>query len=408
MSIIKSIKKIFSGEKETIEINYTEASDFFKDRKKEQITSTENRVDSYISNTRDILEEMEEELEKLREYSDKEDVKVIENVVESFYRSQKRLIDRFNPSSDIKKHRDELEKFIDNFNDVSNTEVQVMKRVENNSDFQFMSMEKLINHFEEIENFIKNDYIIIERFDKIKKLENEVNSLHNDIKKIESNIDIVDIDEFISEIDKIEEEIEEIRNSDEWRKKKELKSALEEKKRKNKKVRNDISSSISKMDRGIRKIVYKAENGEINFQQDIDDLRKLQSNEYTEIKDINSLLDETLEKIEKEDILGDRQLENFRKAKEKITSPNSILEKPEKLNKKTEELKQKLDKFDINKKLEKLEKEKNQIRDKIKNKKKKYRKQKQELKNKKNSLKEKLKKLEEQLNKSVNTKIKLK
>lgn len=350
VSILDSIRKKFSAEE--VELEPGQAAEFFQDQKQKELEKAESRAEDHVEKTRELIEELEDDLERLQDFEDRQGLDVVEDVAENFYRSRMNLVQKFTPSDDPGKHAEDLEGFIEEFNDVSRKEAEVMKRIRKSSNDLLNPLEKLDSHLEEFQNFLENEYSVVKTREEIDGLLEKKRSIEKEVENLRERRKNIELPK--EKIEDTREKIEELEESEEWKRKKELETRLEKLENERKNARRQLSRDISGLERGLKKLVYEIENSDVEFVHDTDKLEQLIDSGFPE----NPVpeLEEALEILEDEDIIGGRQLDKFRSSVESLRDYPGRMETLEELDDKISSVEEQLEQLEVEDKKQSLEK----------------------------------------------------
>lgn len=369
MGFLDGIKERFRTETRDLDISWQNSVQIFKDEKETEIKDARQRTQKMTEETRNIIEKVEQGMEAFDNYDDSEDIQLVEDVAQNFYRSRKRMIENFNPSEDIEEHLEDLEDFIEEFNDVSRKEGEVMKHVRKDAPQLSDSLDELLDHKENLQNFIDTDYQILVQLEMIKDYKEEIEEIRKELEKAEENLKDKDTRSIKEDIKEMEGKIDEMEESSRWKELKTLEreeeELIEQKERKHKKLK----SSISEMDRGLKKLIYNIENEGLEFEGNKERLKKLKDKEIEKITDPQQEVQEALEKIKKKKLVNDRQLEKFKSGTRELENFSDYREEIKELEKELEDIRTEIDSMDIEDEREKIRDKKEQLEKDLKEKK---------------------------------------
>ena len=360
---LEDIKKRFFGSEE-LTVDYSEAPETYRERKLREIEAAEDRAENLKQRTQKHLEELKTDLDEMKQYTDDEGLKVVDDVAEDFAQSQKLTVERAEFSDRIEQHLEDLEDFVSEFNDVSEKQGQVMRRINNRTELLGV-LEDVNNHVSNIQDFLSSRYTALQKYRGIKELEEEISQIKDDIqeKKIEKNS--ISTEEEEEKKEDIEEEIEKLKDSDDWQQLQDKKQRLQELKEEKQEIRNRISKNISTMRRGLKKLIYQVQNDEIEFDAEISKLDKVSEGEYVEAGNIQDELEEARKRIKEEEVLEPRQIQNFVDASRELSEFEGLIEKRDSLEKEVGELENEIQNMSIKEKIEGLERDLRDVEDSI-------------------------------------------
>lgn len=353
------LEQIFSSETEDIQADLQEAEDLLVDRKADEIDQAISKEESLKQKTDNILSELEEALEQIKEYEDEKDLKVVEDVTRNFYRSRKKMLEDFEQPEDLENHLQALKDLVKKFNDVSRKEGEVIKRVERRAKKVPEAMNTLEGHVGEIESFVDEDYGLVKSKEKVEELQEEIENLKNE-KRSSSNLDDR-INEKKEEIEEKETEIKELRKTDRWKELMSLEEEYEQAENQIDSLRKELSQETSKMERGLKKLIYSIENSDTSFSGSKKELVKLKDREYRDLENPDETCLKAVETAKDYDVLDQKELKRFKEAVE-TTGFSKIIERLRELDRKLSEKEKELSQKKVRKELEDLQKEKTSLK----------------------------------------------
>ena len=363
MSLADKLRQKVFG-KEHLEVEPGEAPEIYRERNLKEINTARDRAEDLREKTSSYMQKLKSDLDEMEDYSDDEDLKVVDDVAEDFAHSQKLTVKKAEFSEKIDNHLEDLRDFLDDFNDVSEKQGQVMKRI--NSRTKLLSvLEDINDHVEDTQEFLSTKYSSLKQYRRIKDLSDRIEEIDTEIKEKEMKKNGINTSELEEEKDEIQEDIEGLKDSDEWQELQKKRDKLEELQQQKEDLEAQISKNISKMRRGLKKLVYQVQNEEIDFEAEIDRLDLITEHEYEEAGDIQEELGEARKKIKEEELLEPRQIQNFVDASRELEDFKEMVERKKSLEEKVADLETEVENMDVKEELEGLEKDLRSIEDRI-------------------------------------------
>ena len=360
---LKDIKRKFFGTEE-LTVEYSEAPETYRDRKLDEIEAAERKAENLKEKTQELLEELKVDLDEMKGYTDEEGLKVVDDVAEDFAQSQKLTVEKAEFSERIDQHLEDLEDFVSEFNDVSEKQGQVMRRINNRTELLGV-LEDINDHVSSIQDFLSSRYTALEQYRRIQNLEEEISGIEADIKEKKKEKDSISTEEQEEKKENIEDKIEELKDSDDWQQLQDKKERLQELKDEKQEIRNRISKNISTMRRGLKKLIYQVQNDEIEFDAEISKLDKVSEGEYADAGNIQEELEEARKRIKEEELLEPRQIQNFVDASRELSSFEEMIDKRDRLEEEIEALEEEIENIEVKDEVEDLERDLRDVRDKI-------------------------------------------
>lgn len=361
MDLKELLQKYFPRQKGTRKISWRDAEEFFREEKASELEQAREEGKSYRKRTGELVKQLGEGIEAFNDYDDSQDLQIVEDVAQNFYRSRKRMIENFEASEDMEEHLEDLQAFLDDFNDVTRKEGEVMKYVKDDSKELSTALEEIIQHREDMEHFVETDYQAVIQLEEVREFLDEIEELEEDLEEAEEGLEGKDTRDISQDIEEIEEKLDEIEETEEWKHKKSLEREKKELNEKKRRKRKEIKSKISEMDRGLTKILYSIENEGLEFEGRKKVLERLENREIDSVEDPGPELEEAIEKVEEKDILEGKDLEKFRKGIEGLEDFSEMKEEVSDLESEIEDVKRGLDDTDIGEEKEELREKKRKL-----------------------------------------------
>lgn len=364
--ILERLREFFSGSEKHVELEWRNASEEFRDRKSRELEKTREKSSELIEKTETLVEKLESDLEEIKDYSDDDDLNVVEDVAENFYRTRKNLTEKFDPSENIEQHYRDLDDFLEEFNDVSRKEGAVMKRVEKGSGNLPSRLEEIMNHRESIGEFLEDGYTVVKKMHEIQGFEDEIREKKQEIKEVSKRIENLQESDLEEKLEKIDSQVQELHESEDWQEKESLEQELELLEDKRSQEEKKISRKVSKLERGLKKLVYSVENEGESFEGSLEKLKQLMDGNYRQIDDPKPDLENAAGLLDELGELEDRQMEKFRETVAELDDFDSVMDEVNDYRENISKIESKLDdEIELENRENRLEKKRNQVREKL-------------------------------------------
>ncbi len=330
------LKKIFREEKKELAYEWSEAPKRLRDLKEEELLKADEKSEKLMHKSEQVLDRLSESLDEVKGYEDHQGIEAVEDVANNFYNSRKRLINNLELSDNPVQHKNDLEEFIEEFENVSRKEEAVMKRVRNEADSLFKSIKEFHEHLEEFNNFLQDDYKIVTSIESLEKQVNEIKQVEDKKERLIEEKNNLNIEELKEEVSGLENQIEQLEDSDEWQRKIKIEDELESLQKDRDKIESELKRQLSKVERPVKKLVYNIESGNTEYNGSIQELKNIRDQQLEELETVN--LFEAYELAEKEDFIDDSQAEKMRVVAEEL---EDFIERKKRIAKLGEEIKEK-------------------------------------------------------------------
>lgn len=338
--MIDFLKNIFREEEKEFSTEWSETPELLRDLKTEEIERAEEQSERLMSKSSEILDELENSLEEVKDYEDRQGIEAVEDVADNFYNSRKKLIKDVELSDKTVQHKRNLKEFIEEFENVSRKEEAVMKRVKNEANSLFRAIKDTHEHLEEFNEFLEEDYSSVTSIEDLENKVEEIEQVLDRKKELVEEKNEVDIERIKDEVSGLESQIQQLKKSEEWRKKEKVENQLESLRDEKNGIESELDRQLSRIERPLKKLVYNIESGDIEFEGSVEQLRRMRDQDFEKLDSIN--LSEASEIAKKKDFIDSNQAEKLEEVSDALGNfadrKDQISELEEKIEEKEAEL----------------------------------------------------------------------
>lgn len=399
MGLKERIQNLFSsGDSGEIEFEPEEAVERFREEREKELRRARRRAEELSGKTDDLMDRLEEDLEEVREYEDVDDIDLVEDVARDFYRKRKNMLEKFEPSEKLEDQREELRDFVEDFNDVTRKQGAVMKRIQKSSGTLSGTIDEIMEHADRLDDFMESEYSAIRQRKEIERIQKTITDIEDEIEDLKQDIEDEDTEKLEEELEKVRESIEDLKESEKWERKEELEEELEYLEEKKEDRLRDISLEKSKMERGLKKMLYEIDEGDGEFDGEVQKLRRIKDERFESIQgDLESTLDSAVDFLEEKELIDDRQLKKFREAADSLSNLDSRTEEIQEYRDRIEEAREVLENLEVQDELEELEKEKDKVQQELEDRRRKIEEKKEQLEDLREKKEKRIEELEDKL-----------
>ena len=405
---LKKIKNLFR-KPEKVVISQDKAIDFFENKRASSIELENKKAQELEKDIHNKFETLENCLRELKGYKSSSSNPRIDDTVENFYRIRMNLLEEIDLPEDFFELKDVLKEFIDNFETMKKKEQVVLKRAGEEVDQVFKEFRELKRTSNKFSNLIENNFKSVKTMRNLERISEEIKELKakaNNLKERKKNIDTSTIEKKINEVRK---DIREHEEDDRWEKLKELKKEKEKLEDRKNNLKKDLSSAASNMERGIKKLVYEVENKDLELGKDVMTMvEKIRDRNFGSIQGCSEKMEKVIDAVEKRDILGKRNFENFREAAKTFENIEEYNEKIDDFDENIGKINEQIEEFSLEKEGKILKNRVKSLERDLEAEKNKLRKIDDELKRKEKEIEKKIGKTESNLNKCFFDEIRVK
>lgn len=363
--MIDNILSIFR--EDPLRTSYETAVEDLEKRKQEEIKEVRRESERLISETEEAVGFLDEELKRIDEDDRSYDRDVIEDVMNNVMTKRRRDIDDLEIPDDPVELCANLEEFIERFQDMSQKEQAVMNEVRLPDEF-YEALENLQTLYGDLEKFLNSEYTLLENYRDLRDAVSERQGNLEAVEDLRTEVESLKVKELEERKDELTDEIEELKQGPSWEEYEELKQELEDAKGKREKRVQEVSHATSRAERGVKKIVYEAKNGELTVGADtrvLEDIRDADANELLRESERVEAASKSLKQELPDDVPEGKDREKLKDALDKLVDITEISDEVESLQKRIESLEEEVDKHDAAEKKRQLEEEKSDVQDQL-------------------------------------------
>ncbi len=356
------LRDLLGFSKDPLELEISEAAETFREHKDRDMESANQKAEDIRSDVIQEVEDLEESLEELGEFEDEKDRQVINDVVDNIVSDRLEMIEELEFSEDPEELYSELNQFITDFQSLKQKEAAVLEEAYLQKKIS-RTIGGLESQTERLGEFLDSEYSIVTNYEELENLLDKREDLLDEVDSLEEEIEQLEVEKLETEIDEIEEELSELKNSSDWDDYEFLQDEVQQKKSEKKQIKSDINTSLNKMERGLKKLIYQAQNGDLSVGK-VSVLEKLRDKKTNHILDHP---DKTVEAVKDakeslpDDLLNDRQQKKFLESINEVEDLPQKSDRIENLESEVKELEQQIEDHSVLKQKSKLESEKKSL-----------------------------------------------
>lgn len=356
----------------------------FMEENKQQLQEVEKQAEELRTAVLDALDDVETVLQELSEYED--DNTRVQDVASNVSHDRLRQIEKFDAPADPDAFHTAMEELIKTFRSVSRKEQAVLDHIGDPVKRVFRRIDTLEEHVDRLEEFLSTDHTVSQAYQDLQDHVSEWGELREERTALKEGIETIDTDTLRARIDDVEEQLTALKDHPEQKKKEELTDVLEELKAERDTLQKDVARAASKMERGLKKLLYAARNGDASMdtehlqvletirdvtasesrmlfeQQPQDDAAKRITHEHTTpAADVADAVTAAVERVEDID-LGDRQQKKFENGADQLQNLDEIRDKMEQLNDQIAEKQEQLNDLEIDDRRSELEQKRDRLK----------------------------------------------
>jgi chromosome segregation ATPase len=355
-------------EKEPIQISLENIPEEIKERRAEKLDELEDKSDNFRKRISDSVGGLDEALDEIEDFRDEKGRKAVNDISENIVDDRREIIENFSLTDDPEENLEALESFLSNFQSLKRKEAAVLE-ITSLQDKLAKQLTELEDTRKEMNEFLEQEYSLKKKQQQIENKMEKIEQIESDTEELKQEKASIDIDEIKEEIEEKENKLEDFRESEQMQEYQELQKKLEEKQEEIEDINGNIRSDLSVIQRGLKKLVYSAENEDIKV-GDIEVLKALRDQNSERALEEPERVEEAISEVS--DFRNDFEALQKDKVEESLDSLQRISEKADRIRNLEEDisdLRETLDESDADTKLESYREEVERKEQKLKEKK---------------------------------------
>lgn len=351
---MKFLKRLFS-DSEPLKIELREADEAFRDNKAEAIDEASNKGEKFQEEAEKKVQGLESVLDDIEGFQDDKGRKAVDDIAENLVSDRKNVIQSFSSKKDPEENLKEIREFMRDFQDLKRKEAAVLEITSKEKEIGGY-MKQLEELSEEIEEFLDEEYSVVRDYEEIKEKLEKLEDLEEEKEKLEEKIGEIDLYEIEASLEEKRDEKARFRDGEEMEEYQELESRRDEMEQERKEIIESLESSMSKMKRGLKKLIYQAENSDLEL-ENTDTLRSIRDQNTEEVLEKPAEVEKALQQLEDKGDISQTQRD---KLLEGVSGLEDLTDKKEKIEQMKEgisEIESEIKNHSAPEKMEKLEEE---------------------------------------------------
>lgn len=365
--MLDRITALFSASEE-VTLEPGAAPDFHADRNERALADAREEAGRLRSEALDAVDAVEDALDELEAVDHA--IQTVTDVTTNVARERRRAIASFDPPEDIAAFHEELAEMVEEWGQVTQKERAVLDRAGDAPGQVFSRISTVKDHADSIESFLQGSYRVLERQDRLELLAARHEELTGKRSALTEEIGGISLDDLREQGAAVEAELEELADDPRHDEMDAIRNEISDLESERDALESKVSSAASGMDRGLKKLLYAARNGDVSLPGDhlapLDAVRdgNLLGADAPDPADLEVALDAAEERIAQVD-LSDRQVRRFRDAADTLRDLADIREDIRELNESIAAKQDELDAFELDQEREQLERKRERIESRI-------------------------------------------
>ncbi len=342
-----------------------DAVERFEDENTDILTTAEQQANTLRDTISDAVTDVADALHDLKSYD--HDNTRVDDVTTNVAEDRLRILNNFDTSQDPEQLYDAVDSLIEELRAVSRKEQAVLDHVSGPVKEVFRQADALEERKDELGQFLDNEYSVLQARQELDDRMEQWTQLRQDHDQVQQKLDSIDTDAPRSRIKECDAELDALAEDPEQQQKEELEQEIRELQNERKQLRQDIAGAASDMQRGLKKLLYAARNGDVSLSADhlqvLETVRdgRVSQEFTTPAADVADAVTAAVDVVQQVD-LGDRQQRKFRNGAEQLQELADIRSRMEKLQARIATKQEELDELTIEERRSKLERKREQAR----------------------------------------------
>lgn len=293
----------------------TAAPAVLAEERADDIAAAEEQAEQLQQAAADAVAELAEELAALEGYEDGQGRTMVEDIVDNIVAERTRMVDELSLGGGAAAVYEEIDGFVDEFKTMKRKETEILKAIGDDKKPVFDALDAVKTQRDRLSTFLDGSYRVLERRETLEEAATELERLRERRQEVEEALDRTDLASTRERIEAVEAELEELHQGDTWRAYEELQEELAAVQEERKELRSTVLAAMNRMERGLKKLLYEADNGDMSLKADREILAAVRDGEVDAVlsRDPAAVADavDAARQALPADLLGDRQREKF-------------------------------------------------------------------------------------------------
>ncbi len=351
----------------TVELDAADET-FYRERR-DEIAAARDRADGLRSDCRDALDDLEAVLAELEEFEDPKDRKRFNDVMENIVSDRQRMLDQLDVPRAPADLYNELDTFIAEFREMSRKESAILEHTDGTAAPMFRALDRVEEQNEQVGEFLDGHYNVMDRYDQLQEHVTRREQLQEQYNQLQDEMDDIDVDTLRERQEQVADALEELQDSDLWDAYQSLQMELDAVRSEQRQVRQTMTSAMGQMERGLKKLLYTADNGNITLDVNMDILEAIRDRDHETVlqADPQQVEDAVIAARDAlpDNLLDRRQQDKFADGADTLASFSDLHDRHDELEHRINRLESKVDHHDAAAKQSRLKQEKQAAQERV-------------------------------------------
>ncbi len=365
--MLDRIAALLSGPGE-VAVHPGEAAAFHAEEHADSIATAEERAAALRQDALDEVDAVRDALDALESVD--HDIQTVTDVTTNVARERRRAIESFDPPEDIAAFHDALSGMVDDWGQVTQKEQMVLDRAGDAVGDVFSRIADVEERVDTIATFLDTGYEVLARQDRLESLQDRYTELSERRAELSDEIDAIDLGDLREKSEAVQRELDDLADDPRHDEMAALREDIADLEAERDALASRVSGAASDMDRGLKKLLYAARNGDVSLPgPHLDPLQavrdgRLLGADAPAPDDLADALAAARDRVDQVD-LSDRQVRKFESAADTLQDLGTIRTDIQELEQQIQEKRDDLDGFSLAAERDELEREQQRIESRI-------------------------------------------
>lgn len=264
------------------EATYDEAAERFRERHADALERAERRAVELRTELEEALDVIDTGLAALADAEVEQDP--VADVVDNVVRRRRRSLERLEIPEDPLALEDALEDFLETRSDLSRKETAALRQIEYPEQYSD-AVDRFESAVDDLDDFLADERELLDAADDLDELVRRRRDRRAELVDLRDERDAIDVDEARDRLDALGEELDDLRDGPDWEEYEALRDERDDARSERQAVRSDVNAAVAKTGRGLKKLLYAADDGAFSIDADRELLEELRDGDTDAVLD---------------------------------------------------------------------------------------------------------------------------
>ncbi len=351
---------------ETITVDPADAADVFTEHRGDDLAAAREDAAELQGQLQDALDAVDDALQDVDAASLDDDPAMVQDVVTNFVRERRQLLDRFEPGDDLDALQAAVADLVDEFQTMTQKEAAVIDKSGGVVGDVFNRFSAVRDVADKIDRFHDGQYSVVQQYKTLQDQLDELDRLEEERSRLEAAIADHDPGAIRDRIEETEAELERLRDRDAWDELAAVQDDIADLEDERDRLEGRLEAARNAMERGLKKIVYAAEQGNLALDRETTDvLAALRDGDIGATDTVEDAVDAAVAAVRDGDVLDETEVDAFTDAADELQELGAVRDRLDAIDDELEERSGAAADFDIRDEEAALEEELEELRQRL-------------------------------------------